>query len=162
MQIHESVAMTIENDNANFPKDCYYSYSITSIADGEDSDSGDNEEMPTLVPREEESESDDDEEIPSLHRHIDQTNMREYHVDTHPILLKYINGNTNKKYGGNLSVRRNLNENPLIIIGQDESTFHQFIFSKKQWKGPQGHNFLIPKSEGEIYMVSGLSCQNSV
>ena len=109
--------MTIKNDNANFPKYFYYSYSTTSIADGEDFDSGNDEEIPALVPREEESESDNDEEIPSLHRHIDQTNMREYHVDTHSIILKYINGNTNKKYGGNLSVRRNLNESPIIIIG---------------------------------------------
>jgi hypothetical protein len=41
------------------------------------------------------------------------------------------------------------------MVGQDESTFHQFIFSKKQWKGPNGKEFLIRKNEGEIYMASG-------
>jgi hypothetical protein len=40
------------------------------------------------------------------------------------------------------------------LAALDESTFHQFIFSKKQWKGPNGKAFLMPKSDGEIYMVS--------
>jgi hypothetical protein len=44
---------------------------------------------------------------------------------------------------------------PVLLVGQDESTFHQFIFSKKQWKGPNGKEFLMPKSEGKIYMASG-------
>ena len=42
-----------------------------------------------------------------------------------------------------------------MIIGQDESTYHQFTFSKKQWKGPQGHPMMQPKGEGEMLMVSG-------
>jgi hypothetical protein len=45
------------------------------------------------------------------------------------------------------------------MVGQDESTFHQFIFSKKQWKGPNGKEFLMPKSEGEIYMASGYTAR---
>ena len=45
------------------------------------------------------------------------------------------------------------------MVGQDESTFHQFIFSKKQWKGPNGKAFLMPKSEGEIYMASGFTAR---
>jgi hypothetical protein len=40
------------------------------------------------------------------------------------------------------------------MVGQDESTFHQFIFSKKQWKGPNGKEFLMRRSEGDIYMAS--------
>ena len=42
-----------------------------------------------------------------------------------------------------------------MLIGQDESTYHQYIFSKKHWKGPTGLNFILPKGEGEILMVSG-------
>ena len=79
--------------------------------------------------------------------------MREYHVDTSHELTKYISEST-IEYGGNLSVRIN-GRRPVLIIGQDESTFHQYTFSKKSWKGPNGASFLSPKSDGEIYMVSG-------
>ena len=80
--------------------------------------------------------------------------MHEYHIDTHPCLNNYI-ATDNLKYGGNLSVRKDDNEKPLMLIGQDESTYHQFTFSKKQWKGPQGHHMIQPKGEGEMLMVSG-------
>jgi hypothetical protein len=43
------------------------------------------------------------------------------------------------------------------MVGQDKSTFHQFIFSKKQWKGPNGKESLMPKSEGEIYKATCLA-----
>ena len=62
---------------------------------------------------------------------------REYHVHTHDSLLNYVNIK-NKKYGENLSIKRNLIKNPLIIIGQDESLLHQYIFLKKSWKGVKG------------------------
>ena len=55
--------------------------------------------------------------------------MRKYHVDTYASLLKYID-EKNKKYGGNLSVRKFENERPLLISGQDKSTYHQLIFAK--------------------------------
>ena len=42
-----------------------------------------------------------------------------------------------------------------MLIGQDESTYHQFVFSSKQWKGPSGRNFILPKGDGEILMISG-------
>jgi hypothetical protein len=43
------------------------------------------------------------------------------------------------------------------MAGQDKSTFHQFVLSKKQWKGQKGKTFLTPKSEGDIYMASGFT-----
>ena len=43
----------------------------------------------------------------------------------------------------------------LMMIGQDKSTYHPFIFSKKHWKGPACHTFIVPKSVGEILMISG-------
>jgi hypothetical protein len=84
--------------------------------------------------------------------------MREYHLDTHKVFYDYVTAN-NKQYGGDLSVRLRVGERPVMLVGQDESTFHQFVFSKKQWKGPNGKAFLMPKSEGEIYMASGFTAR---
>ena len=77
----------------------------------------------------------------------------EYHIDTSSLLLTYI-PDEYKQYGGGVSVRKRENKRPLIIVGQDKSTYHQYTFSKKQWKGPQGKHLLLPKSAGEIYMIS--------
>ena len=57
----------------------------------------------------------------------------EFHVDTHPSLQRVI-GYQNTKYGGNVSVRVDKGNWPLMIIGQDESTYHQLMFSKHNWK----------------------------
>jgi hypothetical protein len=82
------------------------------------------------------------------------TDMREYHVDAHPSFFeKYVN-EENKKFGGNLSVRKQPGERAVLLIGQDESIFHQFLFSKKGWVGAKGESVLRPKSEGEGYMIS--------
>ena len=78
--------------------------------------------------------------------------MHEYHVDTHHKLCDFLSDST-AQFGGNLSVHIN-GRQPVLLVGQDESTFHQYNFSKKCWKGPNGSNFLIPKSDGEMYMVS--------
>lgn len=56
--------------------------------------------------------------------------MREYYVDTHPTLLDHISGD-DKNYRGNLSVRQRQDEIPLLMIGQDASTFHHFQLSKR-------------------------------
>jgi len=48
-----------------------------------------------------------------------------------------------------------VNDRPLLLIGQDDSSYHQFVFSKKQWKGPGGHNFILPKGLVETLMISG-------
>ena len=42
-----------------------------------------------------------------------------------------------------------------MSIDQDESTYHQFVFSSKYWKAPLGRNFIQPKGSGEILMLSG-------
>jgi hypothetical protein len=42
----------------------------------------------------------------------------------------------------------------VLLIGQDESIFHQFLFSKMGWVGAKGESVLRPKSEGEGYMIS--------
>jgi hypothetical protein len=82
--------------------------------------------------------------------------MCEYHLDTHKAFYDYVTAN-NKQYGGDLSVRLCVGECPVMLVGPDKSTFHQFVFSKKQWKGSNGKAFLMPKSEEEIYMASGFT-----
>ena len=74
---------------------------------------------------------------------LEGVRMREYHVDMHKTFYKYVSDD-NKQYGGDLSVRLPVGVRPVLMVGQDETTFHQFIFSKKQWKGPNGKAFLMP------------------
>ena len=61
----------------------------------------------------------------------------------------------NKQYGDSFSVQKAKNEKPLMMIVQDKSTCQQLTFSKKYWKGPNDHSFIVPKSIGKILMVSG-------
>jgi len=75
----------------------------------------------------------------------DNKKYREYHVDTHPMFA------TLKK---NMSIQVQPTTRPLIILGQDESVFKQFSFSKKCWVGPGGVTQLLPKSEGYSRMIS--------
>ena len=84
--------------------------------------------------------------------------MREYHLDTSKAFGDFVSAN-NKQYGGDLSARLRIDERPDLLVWQDESTFHQYIFSKKQWRGPNGKAFLMPKSEGEMYMASGFTAR---
>ena len=79
--------------------------------------------------------------------------MREYHVDSHPAFATYVL-EENKKFGGNLSVQKLAHERPILIIGQDESIYRQFIFFKKGWVGAKGQQQLRPKDEGHGLMVS--------
>ena len=46
-----------------------------------------------------------------------------------------------------------------MLIGQDESTYHQYTFSKRYWKNCTGRNFITPKSEGEMLMVSAFQAR---
>ena len=65
----------------------------------------------------------------------------------------------NMPFGGYLSVRKPKNEKPLIIFGQDECIYKQFIFRNKCWIGPNGESPLMPKDEGQGLMVSGFVCR---
>jgi hypothetical protein len=42
----------------------------------------------------------------------------------------------------------------IMIIGQDESVFAQYLLSSKTYVRPKGQRPLQPKSEGEEYMFS--------
>ena len=43
---------------------------------------------------------------------------------------------------------------PLMIVGQDESVFAQYLLGSKTWVGNKGQRPLLPKSEGDGYMLS--------
>ena len=58
---------------------------------------------------------------------LNETLYREYHVDSHVSLSQYI-CDSSVVYGGNLSVRKNDNDRPIMLIGQDESTYNQYAF----------------------------------
>ena len=79
------------------------------------------------------------------------TAMFEYHVDDHIIFQERC---SRLPYGGNLSIRKDPNVKPLMILGQDECIFKQFIFSKGYWLLPDGTKQLVPKDEGQGVMLS--------
>ena len=76
----------------------------------------------------------------------------EFHVDSCAYLFEY--GNKEYQFGGNLSVRMPKGKNPLMIVGQDECTFAQFLLPTKYWGGPKGNRPLLPKPDGQSKMIS--------
>ena len=79
--------------------------------------------------------------------------MCEYHIDTHTNLFSFFSDAT-EQFGGNLFVRMN-GRRTVLLEGQRWEYISSVHFLKKSWKGPNGSNSLIPKSEGDIYMMSG-------
>jgi len=71
--------------------------------------------------------------------------MREYHIDTYH---KF------RCMTPTMSVRCPPNSRPVMIVGQDESCFKQYSFSKRCWVGPGGEMKLLPKTDGYTQMVS--------
>jgi len=53
-----------------------------------------------------------------------------------------------------MSIRVARGARPLMLIGQDESVFAQYLMPSKNWMGPNGEVPLLPKSEGDGYMLS--------
>ena len=64
----------------------------------------------------------------------------EFHVDYHDCLSGEWEelGLSEPEFGGNLSVRKKEDEKPIIIFGQDECIFKQFLFSHSHWALPDG------------------------
>ena len=86
---------------------------------------------------------------------VDGTNMYELHVDTCSFIQSIGESHpVTGKWGGRVSVRSNTNMKPIMIIGQDESVFHQYSLVTKQWVGADGQRALLPKSEGAGIMIS--------
>jgi hypothetical protein len=77
--------------------------------------------------------------------------MVEHHIDNAP---KFQKDQSELQIGGSLSVRKPINEKPLIIFGQDECIYKQYKFSESAWCLPDGCFPLIPKDEGHGVMIS--------
>lgn len=78
--------------------------------------------------------------------------MVEHHVDNHKSFHERMN-KPETPFGGNLSVRIN-GAKPLIVFGQDESIYKQFLLKSKAWKTPDGESQIVPKDEGAGLMIS--------
>jgi hypothetical protein len=81
--------------------------------------------------------------------------MVEYHIDH----CEKIPNLQLPPLGGNLSVRKPPDQPPIILIGQDEAIFKQFLFLAKMWTGPDGERPLLPKDEGAGVMISSFICR---
>jgi hypothetical protein len=46
-----------------------------------------------------------------------------------------------------------------MIVGQDESVFAQYLLGSKTWIGPKGQLPLLPKADGDGYMLSAIVSQ---
>ena len=51
-------------------------------------------------------------------------------------------------------MRKDPQQKPLLILGQDECIFKQYLFSQGVWVLPNGVKQLIPKDEGQGVMLS--------
>ncbi|KAI2505686.1 hypothetical protein MHU86_8745 [Fragilaria crotonensis] len=82
---------------------------------------------------------------PWIEFHIDywdaKTSSDEHSHDLHRTLAR-------------MSVRASQDVRPVMIVGQDESVFAQYLLGSKTWVGPKGQRPLLPKSEGDGYMLS--------
>jgi hypothetical protein len=81
----------------------------------------------------------------------DGNEMVEYHVDDSDCLFKM---GSSLKYGGNLSHKMKADEKPLVMFGQDEAIFKQYLLSPRAWCGRNGERPLLPKDEGQGVMLS--------
>ena len=91
----------------------------------------------------------------------DNVEMVEYHVDDYDLLHGVAEEMGFGAFGGNLSVRKPPDSKPLMIFGQDESVYNQFLLGNCQWVGPQGQRPLLPKTDGISFMVSALQSRET-
>jgi hypothetical protein len=87
--------------------------------------------------------------------------MVEFHVDDFDLLHEHAEASGFGAFGGNLSVRKPPKTKPLMIFGQDESVYSQFLLGNRQWVGPQGQRPLLPKTDGLSLMVSALQSRET-
>ena len=87
--------------------------------------------------------------------------MIEFHVDDYELLHSVAEEMGFGLFGGNLSVRKPPSMKPLMIFGQDESVFNQFLLKSRQWVGPQGQRPLLPKTDGMSLMLSAFQSRET-
>ena len=78
----------------------------------------------------------------------------EYHIDDHPTFLEI--GAANHRFGGALSVRKKEDEIPILLFGQDEAIFKQYLSWWKAWAAPGGLKAMSPKDDGLAVMISAI------
>ena len=85
----------------------------------------------------------------------------DYEVDWMQMVELQMDGHTsfkfrckNSLYGGYLSVRKKQELKPLMMLGQDECIFNQFVFTKWVWILLDGSKQLTLKEEGQGTMLS--------
>ena len=77
--------------------------------------------------------------------------LYEYHVDDHADFQKEC---SMLPFGGSLSVRKPHDVKPLVMFGQDEVIFCQYLMWLKSWTLPDGTRQLILKDDGIGLMLS--------
>jgi hypothetical protein len=88
--------------------------------------------------------------------------MVEFHIDDYDLLHSIAEEMGIGLFGGNLSVRKPPSLKPLVIFGQDESVFNQFVLKPRQWVGPLGQRPLLPKSNnGMSLMLSAIQSRET-
>jgi hypothetical protein len=75
----------------------------------------------------------------------------EFHVDDVWDFLDQMEGISSK-----MSVRAEAGSKPLMISGQDEAVFSQYLLGQRQWVGPKGERGLLPKTDEESMMASAM------
>ena len=92
----------------------------------------------------------------------DNVEMVEFHVDDHSFLHDVAHEMGHGLMGGKLSVRKPASSiKPLMIFGQDECVFSQFLLGNRQWVGPAGQRALLPKTDGLSLMLSAFQSRET-
>jgi len=86
------------------------------------------------------------------HRYFDIVQDEE-HIEFHVDYWNRFGGGT-ERINPSRSIRVSSNARPIMIVGQDESVFAQYLLGAKTWVGPKGQRPLLPKSEGDGFMLS--------
>jgi hypothetical protein len=105
--------------------------------------------------------SEDDTRGYHYHSADNTIDMVEFHVDDYDLLHGVAEEMGFGAFRGNLSVRKPPDVKPLMIFGQDESVYSQFLFGSCQWVGPQGQHPLLLKTDGLSLMVSALQSRET-
>jgi hypothetical protein len=102
---------------------------------------------------------------PNIHkanRSDDGIEMVEFHVDDLDFLHNVAKEMGCTLIGGDLSMRKPESlAKPLMIFGQDESVFNQYLLGNRQWVGPEGQRALLPKTDGLGLMLSAFQSRET-
>ena len=77
----------------------------------------------------------------------------EFHIDTSEALVPFIS-ESGKEFGGDLRQDFPPNTKPVMIIGQDESTFESNLKNGDTWVDKDGRGDMRPKGRGYGIMAS--------